>query len=107
MRKIRKNDEVEVKVGKSKGHRGIVVRVIKNEWVVVENANMVVRHQKPRSVGGESGRIKKEMPIHISNVALINPTTDEADRVGFKFLDNGTKVRYFKSDGEVVQADLT
>ena len=103
MRKIRKGDEVVVLAGKDKGKRGTVIRMVGDEKVVVENINMVKRHTKPNPMRGEQGGIiDKEMPLHISNVGLYNPTTDKADRVGFKVLEDGRKVRVFKSNGEVV-----
>lgn len=103
MRKIRSGDEVEVITGKDKGRRGVVARVINDEKVVVENINLAKRHQRGNPMAGKPGDIvEKEMPLHISNVALVNPETDKADRVGFKFLEDGRKVRYFKSNGEVL-----
>jgi large subunit ribosomal protein L24 len=103
MRKIRKGDEVVVLAGKDKGKRGRVVRVVDAEHVIVENINMVKRHTKPNPYRGVSGGIlEKEMPIHVSNVSHYNPGTGKADRVGFRTLDDGRKVRYFKSTNEVV-----
>ncbi len=106
MNKIRKGDDVIVLTGKDKGKRGTVVRVIaEDDRVVVENVNMVKKHQKPNpSMNVPGGIIEKEMPIHISNVALFNPATGKADRVGFKVLEDGRKVRVFKSNGEVLDA---
>ncbi len=106
MNKIRKGDDVIVLTGKDKGKRGTVVRVIaEDDRVVVENVNMVKKHQKPNpSLNVPGGIIEKEMPIHISNVALFNPATGKADRVGFKVLEDGRKVRVFKSNGEVLDA---
>jgi large subunit ribosomal protein L24 len=103
MRKIKKGDEVIVLAGKDKGKRGHVLRVVDDERVIVENINMVKRHTKPnphRGLGG--GIVEKEAPLHVSNVALFNRVTDKPDRVGFKTLEDGRKVRYFKSTGEVV-----
>lgn len=103
MRKIRKGDEVIIRVGKDKGERGVVVRVLSDDRVIVENANMVKRHTKPnpqRNIPG--GIVEKEAPIHISNVSIYNHVTKKADRVGFRVLEDGRKVRYFKSTGEVV-----
>ena len=103
MRKIRKGDDVIVITGKDKGQRGAVLRVLVNDRVVVENVNIVKRHTKPnpaRNVPG--GIIEKEMSVHISNVALFNPLTKRADRVGIKMLEDGRKVRYFKSNSEIV-----
>jgi len=103
MRKIKKGDEVIVITGKDKGKRGTVVRVSDNDRVVIENVNMAKRHTKPNPQRGEAGGIvEKEMPIQVSNVALYNSGTGKADRVGFKVLEDGRKVRYFKSNGEVV-----
>ena len=103
MRKIRKGDEVIVLTGKDKGRRGTVLRVIGDERVVVENINMAKKHQKPNPQRGESGGIlDKEMPVHISNVGLYNSVKNGADRVGFRVLEDGRKVRVFKSNGEVV-----
>ena len=103
MRKIRKGDDVVVLTGKDKGTRGTVLRVIDNHKVVVENVNMVRKHQKPNPQKGISGGIvDKEMPLDISNVALYNPIKGGPDRVGFKIMEDGRKVRVFKSSGEVV-----
>lgn len=102
MNRIRKGDEVIVLTGKDKGRRGNVVHLLDNK-VVVENINMAKRHTKANpNAGVAGGIIEKEMPIHISNVALYNPVTGKADRVGFKVLDDGRKVRVFKSNSEVV-----
>ncbi len=101
--KIRKGDEVIVISGKDKGKLGTVVRMMDDDRLVVENINMVKKHTKPNPNRGEPGGIlDKEMPLHISNVALYNPATDKADRVGFKILEDGKKVRVFKSNQEVV-----
>ena len=103
MRKIKKGDDVIVLTGKDKDKRGTVLRVIDGHRVVVENINMVKKHQKPNPNRGEPGGIvDKEAPLHISNVALYNPVTGRADRVGFKTLEDGRKVRVFKSNGEAV-----
>jgi large subunit ribosomal protein L24 len=103
MRKIRKGDQVVVTTGKDKGKRGTVLRMLGDEKVVVENVNIAKKHVRPNPMRGEQGGIvDKEMPLHVSNVALYNPTTGKADRVGFKVLDDGRKVRVFKSNGEVV-----
>jgi large subunit ribosomal protein L24 len=100
--KIRKGDEVVVRVGKNRNARGKVMRVLE-ERVLVEGVNVVKRHERPNPQRGVAGGIvEKEMPVHISNVALFNPMTNKADRVGFKTLEDGRKVRYFKSNGEVV-----
>mgnify|MGYP001590195666 CR=1 FL=1 len=105
MNKIRKGDDVIVVAGKDKGRRGTVLHRADGERLVVEGVNRVKKHAKPNPIKGESGGIiEKEMPIHISNVALFNPATKKADRVGCKTLDGGRKVRVFKSNGEVVDA---
>jgi large subunit ribosomal protein L24 len=102
MSKIRKGDDVIVIAGKDKGKRGTVLQV-KEGRVLVESVNMVKRHTKPNPMAGESGGIvEKEMPMDISNVALFNPATNQADRVGFKVLEDGRKVRFFKSNNEIV-----
>jgi large subunit ribosomal protein L24 len=103
MQRIRQGDDVIVTAGKDKGRRGTVVKVLTNDRVVVQNANMVKKHQKPNPAAGQPGGIiDKEMPIHISNVMLYNPAKGKGDRVGFRTLEDGRKVRYFKSDNEVV-----
>lgn len=105
MRKIRKGDEVIVTTGKNKGDRGSVVRVLADgEKVIVSNVNMVKRHTKPNPQQGVSGGIvEKEMPIHISNVALFNPETGKGDRVGIR-IEGDKKVRFFKSTQKLVDA---
>jgi large subunit ribosomal protein L24 len=108
MQKIRKGDQVVVTNGKEKGKRGTVLRVLESGKVLVEGVNRAKKHQRPNPVKGQTGGIvDKEMPIHISNVALVNPATGKGDRVGFKFLqaqggEAPRKVRFFKSNGEVV-----
>lgn len=105
MRKIRKGDEVIAIAGKDKGKRGAVLRVIGESAFLVDGINRVKKHQKPNPVKGDQGGIvEKEMPIHASNVALFNPATQKADRVGIRVLEDGRRVRYFKSNGEVVDA---
>jgi large subunit ribosomal protein L24 len=105
MNKIRKGDAVIVIAGKDKGKRGTVLNRIDDEQLLVEGVNRVKKHTKPNPMKGQPGGIiEKEMPIHISNVALFNPVSKKADRVGFKMLDDGRKVRVFKSNGEVVDA---
>ena len=105
MRKIKKGDDVIVTAGKDKGKRGTVLRVVDAEHVVVEGANRVKKHQRPIPIRGITGGIiEKEMPLHISKVAIFNPQTRKADRVGFRTLEDGRKVRYFKSTGEVIDA---
>ncbi len=103
MRKIKKGDDVIVLTGKDKGKRGNVLRVTADDRVIVENVNMVKRHTKPNPQRGVAGGIvEKEAAISVSNVALFNPATKKADRVGFRVLEDGRKVRYFKSNNEVV-----
>ena len=105
MNKIRKGDEVILNTGKDKGKRGTVLSILDTGHVVVEGANMVKKHAKPNPMKGVAGGIiNKEMLIDISNVALFNPATQKGERVGFKTLDDGRKVRVFKSSGEVVDA---
>ncbi|MEM6405340.1 MAG: 50S ribosomal protein L24 [Pseudomonadota bacterium] len=102
--RIRKGDEVILIAGKDKGRRGQVLSM-KGERILVENLNLVRKHVKPNPNAGEEGGIyPKEMPIHISNIALYNPMTEKADRVGFRILEDGRKVRVFKSNNEVVDA---
>ena len=105
MDKIRKGDEIVVIAGKDKGKRGAVLVRVDAEHVVVEGVNSAKKHVKPNPVKGVvGGVVDKNMPLHISNVSLYNPATKKADRVGFKQLEDGTKVRIFKSSGEVVGA---
>jgi large subunit ribosomal protein L24 len=106
MSKIRKGDEVVVLAGKDKGKRGTVLRVSpKDDRLVVEGVNRVKKHTKPNPIKGQVGGIvEREMSIHVSNVAVFNPATQKADRIGYKTLENGTKVRVFKSNGEQVGA---
>jgi large subunit ribosomal protein L24 len=103
MRKIKTGDDVIVITGKDKGKYGKIIRFRGSDRVVVENINIAKRHTRGNPMQNTPGGIvDKEMPIHISNIALVNPTTNKPDRVGFKFLEDGTKVRYFKSNGEVI-----
>lgn len=105
MNKIRKGDEVIVISGKDKGKRGAVLNVLPADRLVVEGINKVKRHTRGNPMKGVAGGIlEKEMSLHISNVALFNRATQQASRVGFKTLDDGRKVRVFKSNGEVVDA---
>ncbi len=102
MSKIKKNDEVIVIAGKDKGNRGSVVGVV-GDKLLVSGVNKVKKHQKPNPIKGDAGGIvEKEMPIHISNVAIYNAATKKADRVGYKMLEDGKKIRVFKSNGEVI-----
>ena len=103
MRKLKKGDEVIVITGKDKGKRGTVLRVLENDKLVVESVNMAKKHQKPNPMAGvQGGIVEKEMPLAVSNVAIFNPATKQADRVGFKVLEDGRKVRFFKSNNEVI-----
>ncbi len=104
MRKIKKGDDVVVTAGKDRGKRGTVLRVIpERDRVVVENVNVVKRHTKPNPARGvPGGIIDQEMSIHVSNVMLYNPQTKKAGRIGFRTLEDGRKVRVFKSTQEVV-----
>ncbi|RPJ49032.1 MAG: 50S ribosomal protein L24 [Betaproteobacteria bacterium] len=103
MRKIKKGDDVVVLTGRDRSKRGTVLRIVDDEHLLVEGINRVKKHQRPNPAKGETGGIiDKEMPIHVSNVALFNPVTKKADRVGVRQLDDGRRVRYFKSNGEVV-----
>lgn len=102
MNKIRKGDDVVVLAGKDKGRRGVVSARVDAHRLLVEGVNRVKKHTKPNPLKGQQGGItEKEMPIHISNVALFNPSTQKADKVGIKVLDDGRKVRVLKSNGEV------
>ena len=103
MNKIRKGDQVQVITGKDKGKRGVVTRVRSDERVVVEGVNLIKRHTKPNpTLGTPGGIVARENPVHISNIAIFNPVTSKPDRVGFKTLEDGRKVRIFKSTKEVV-----
>ena len=104
--RLRKGDHVVVLKGKDRGKDGIVMRVLPSEnKVIVEGINVVKKHVKPNPLKGTTGGVvDKTMPIHQSNVALFNATTGKADRVGVKLLDDGRKVRVFKSSGEEVKA---
>ena len=105
MARIRKGDEVIVIAGKDKGRRGSVLRVYDDGRVLVENVNVVRKHQKANPNAGQPGGIiSKEMPVDISNVMIFNPQTEKGDRIGFRRLEDGTKVRFFKSNNEVLDA---
>ncbi len=100
--KIKRDDEVIVLTGKDRGKRGKVLRVL-DDKVVVSGVNVVKKHVRPNPARNEQGGIQElEKPLHVSNIALFNPATQKADRVGFKVLEDGSKVRVFKSNGEVV-----
>lgn len=103
MNKIKKGDDVIVITGRDKGKRGTVLRLVDDSHVLVEGANKVKKHERPNPIKNTTGGIiEKEMPLHISNIALFNPATQKADRVGIRVMESGKRVRYFKSNSEVV-----
>lgn len=103
MLKIKRNDEVIVIAGRDKGKRGKVLKVLEGR-LLVSGINVVKKHQKPNPQKGvQGGILEREAPIQVSNVAIFNPQTQKADRVGFKFLEDGKKVRCFKSTNEVIE----
>jgi large subunit ribosomal protein L24 len=103
MRKIRKGDQVIIRTGKDRGKRGTVLRLVGDDRVVVEGANRAKKHEKPNPMKGTTGGIvDKEMPLHISNVSVFNPATQKGDRVRIKTLDDGRKVRVFRTNGEML-----
>ena len=105
MRKIKRDDEVIVIAGRDKGKRGKVVRVLQDNRLIVSGVHMIKKHQKPNpQLGVAGGIVEKEAPIQVSNVAIFNGATQKADRVGFKILEDGKKIRVFKSNGEAVDA---
>ena len=105
MNRIRKGDEVIVLAGRDKGKRGTVLRRVDADHVVVEGVNRVKKNQRPNPMKGvQGGIVDKDLPIHVSNVALFNPATKKADRVGLKTLQDGRKVRIFKGNDEQVDA---
>lgn len=105
MKKIRKGDDVVVIAGRDKGRRGTVLRCLDGDLLLVGGVNRVKKHVRPNPMKGQAGGIvEKEMPIHLSNVALFNPATQKGDRVGVKVLEDGSRVRVFKSNGELVKA---
>jgi large subunit ribosomal protein L24 len=105
MRKYRKGDQVVVITGRDKGRQGAVIQVLDDEHLLVEGVNMVKRHTRGNpQAGKQGGIISKEMPMHVAKVAIWNPATKKADRVGFKVLADGKKVRRFTSNGEMLDA---
>jgi len=105
MRKIRKGDNVIVISGRDKGRKGAVIGVLEDDMVLVENINRVKRHTRGNPQMNKAGGIlEKEAPLHVSKVALFNPATQKADRIGIKSLADGKRVRYFKSNGEMIDA---
>jgi len=105
MRKIKRDDEVIVIAGRDKGKRGTVRKVLNDGRLIVSGVQMIKKHQKPNpQLGVAGGIVEKEAAIQASNVAIFNPSTNKADRVGFKVLEDGTKIRVFKSSGDAVDA---
>ena len=105
MKKIKQGDDVVVIAGKDKGRRGTVLRVYPDDRLIVENVNVAKKHQRPNpNAGVPGGIIDKEMPIDVSNVMIYNPATKRGDRVGIRQLEDGRKVRFFKSNGEVLDS---
>jgi large subunit ribosomal protein L24 len=105
MHKIKKGDNVVVIAGRDKGKRGDVTQILSAEFVLVAGVNQVKKHTRPNPMQNQPGGIlTKEMPIHISNVAIYNPVTQKADRIGFRMLNDGRKVRFYKANGEVIGA---
>jgi large subunit ribosomal protein L24 len=105
MRKIRKGDQVVIRSGKDRGKRGAVLRLVGDDRVVVEGANRARKHEKPNPMKGTTGGIvEKEMPIHVSNVSVFNPATQKGERVSIKTLDDGRRVRIFRTNGEMLDA---
>lgn len=103
MQKLKQGDEVIVLTGKDKGKQGKILKKVGTDKVLVEGINRAKKHQKGNpNTGIQGGIIDKDMPINSSNIGLYNPETKKADRVGFKFLEDGTKTRYFKSNNEAV-----
>ena len=105
MRKIKKGDNVVVIAGRDKGKRGDVERIVDESHVVVNGVNAVKKHAKPNPLKNQPGGIiTKEMPIHVSNIAIWNPVTQKPDRIGFRTMDDGRKLRFYKSNGELINA---
>ena len=105
MKKIRKGDTVILIAGRDKGRRGAVIELLADDRVRVEGLNMSKKHQRPNpAMGVQGGIIEREAPLHISNVLIVNPATQKGDRVGFKSLEDGRKVRVFKSNKEMVDS---
>jgi len=103
MRKIRRGDEVIVRSGRDRGRRGQVTTVLDEQRVVVQGVNLVKKHVKPNPMKGEPGGIvAREAPIQVSNIAIFNPATSKADRVGVRVLEDGSRVRFYKSTGETI-----
>ncbi len=105
MRKIKKGDNVVVIAGRDKGKRGDVQRIVDDTHVVVNGVNAMKKHAKPNPLKNQPGGIvTKEMPIHVSNIAIWNPITQKPDRIGFRIMEDGRKLRFYKSNGELINA---
>ena len=105
MRKIKKGDNVVVITGRDKGKRGDVEKIVDDSHVVVNGINAMKKHAKPNPLKNQPGGIiTKEMPIHVSNIAIWNPVTQKPDRIGFRTMDDGRKLRFYKSNGELINA---
>jgi len=105
MKKIRKGDLVVLIAGRDKGRKGTVIEVLDHDRVRIEGVNMAKKHQRPNPQAGvQGGIIEREAPLHVSNVMILNPTTQKGDRIGFRTLENGRKVRVFKSNKEMVDS---
>lgn len=105
MQRIKTGDEVIVICGKDKGAKGVIKEFRGDDMVLVEGINLVKKHQKPNpNINQQGGIIEKEMPIHVSNVMPFNPITEKGDRIGIKTLEDGRRVRYFKSNNEILDA---
>jgi large subunit ribosomal protein L24 len=105
MRKIKKGDNVVVIAGRDKGKRGDVARIVDDSHVVVNGINAMKKHAKPNPLKNQPGGIiSKEVPIHVSNIAIWNPITQKPDRIGFRTMDDGRKLRFYKSNGELINA---
>jgi len=103
MNKIRKGDEIIVRAGKDKGRRGTVLKVLSDQRVLVEGINVAKKHQKPNpNMGVQGGIVDQEMPIDISNVAVFNPKSKKGERIGIRVSDDGSKERFFRTSGDVV-----
>ncbi len=103
MRKLRREDEVIVIAGRDKGARGTITQMVNDDKVIVAGVNMIKRHTRPNpNLGQPGGIVEKEAPLHISNVAIFNPDTEAADRVGIRIGEDGGKTRFFKSSGEAI-----
>ena len=105
MNKIRKGDQVVLIAGRDKGRKGTVIEVLADDRVRVEGLNMSKKHQRPNpNAGVQGGIVEREAPLHVSNVQVVNPATQKGERVGFKSLADGRKVRVFKSNNEMVDS---